>query len=118
MSFIASTDGTNIAHWRTGVGVPLLLVHGTTADHTRWTSVLPDLENEFTVYTVDRRGRGESGDTTPYAIEREIEDIASVIGSIEGPVNILGHSYGANWKCCDPCQRGRQELRLRLRYRG
>jgi pimeloyl-ACP methyl ester carboxylesterase len=47
------------------------------------------------VYAIDRRGRGESGDTLPYAIEREFEDIAAVIDSIPEPVNILGHSYGA-----------------------
>jgi pimeloyl-ACP methyl ester carboxylesterase len=47
------------------------------------------------VYTVDRRGRGESGDTEPYAIEREYEDIAAVIDSIDNPVHVLGHSYGA-----------------------
>ena len=47
------------------------------------------------MYAVDRRGRGESGDTSPYAIQREFEDIAAVINSISEPVNVLGHSYGA-----------------------
>lgn len=95
MTKIQSKDGTLIACWRSGSGQPLLLVHGTTADHSRWPSVLPAFEEEFTVYAIDRRGRGESGDTAPYAIEREFEDIAAVIDSIDEPVNVLGHSYGA-----------------------
>jgi pimeloyl-ACP methyl ester carboxylesterase len=56
------------------------------------------LERHFTVYAVDRRGRGGSGDATAYAIEREYQDIAAVVDSIRGPVNLLGHSYGA--LCC------------------
>jgi pimeloyl-ACP methyl ester carboxylesterase len=93
-----SNDGTRIACWQTGTGPPLLLVHGTAADHTRWPSVLPPFEQQFTVYAIDRRGRGESGDTEPYALQRESEDIASLINSIHEPVNVLGHSYGA--LCC------------------
>lgn len=46
---VASRDGTPIAYWRSGVGTPLLLVHGTTADHTRWARVVPVLEDAFTV---------------------------------------------------------------------
>ena len=98
MITIQSRDGTPIACRKSGSGPPLLLVHGTTADHTRWTSVAPAFEDKFTVFAVDRRGRGESGDTDPYAIQREFEDVAAVIDSITGPVNVLGHSYGAI--CC------------------
>ena len=72
-----------------------MLVHGTSADHSRWAPVLPAFEERFTVYTVDRRGRGESGDSEDYSIEREFEDVAAVVDSIEAPVNLLGHSYGA-----------------------
>jgi pimeloyl-ACP methyl ester carboxylesterase len=53
------------------------------------------LEQRFTVYAVDRRGRGQSGDSPVYSIEREYEDIAAVVESIREPVNLLGHSYGA-----------------------
>jgi pimeloyl-ACP methyl ester carboxylesterase len=91
-------DGTPIAYRCSGAGPPLLLVHGTTADHTRWPSVLPEFEKYFTVYVIDRRGRGESGDSDTYSIKLESEDIATVINSIDEPVNILGHSYGA--LCC------------------
>ncbi len=70
-------------------------MHGTTADRTRWSPVLPALEERFSVYAVDRRGRGASGDGTAYAIERECEDVAAVVDAIGGPVELLGHSYGA-----------------------
>jgi pimeloyl-ACP methyl ester carboxylesterase len=92
---ITSKDGTQIAYRRSGEGPPLVLVHGAAADHGRWRPVLPALEEHFTVYAVDRRGRGGSGDAAGYAIEREFEDVASVVASIRQPVNLLGHSYGA-----------------------
>jgi len=92
---VTSKDGTLIACWRSGHGPPLVLVHGTSADHTRWKPVLPALEEHFSVYAVDRRGRGASGDSDKYAMEREFEDIAAVVDSLEVPVNLLGHSYGA-----------------------
>jgi pimeloyl-ACP methyl ester carboxylesterase len=90
-----TSDGTHIAYARTGEGPPLVLVHGTAADHTRWAPILPRLEEHFTVYAVDRRGRGKSGDAASYAIEREFEDVAAVVDSIGQPAYVLGHSYGA-----------------------
>jgi pimeloyl-ACP methyl ester carboxylesterase len=95
MEKVKSKDGTQIAYERSGKGPPLVLVHGTTADHTRWARVLPTLERHFSVYAVDRRGRGGSGDAPTYSIEREYEDVAAVVDSIREPVNLLGHSYGA-----------------------
>lgn len=92
---VKSKDGTLIAYERSGSGPALVLVHGTSADHTRWASVLLMLEQKFTVYAVDRRGRGQSGDSATYSLEREYEDIAAVVSSILEPVNLLGHSYGA-----------------------
>ena len=92
---ITSKDGTPIAYRHSGEGPPLVLVHGAAADHGRWSPVLPALEECFTVYTIDRRGRGGSGDADGYTMEREAEDIASVVDSIGEPVNLLGHSYGA-----------------------
>jgi pimeloyl-ACP methyl ester carboxylesterase len=90
-----SKDGTPIAYWRSGEGPPLVLVHGTAADHGRWSPVLPAFEERCTVYAVDRRGRGGSGDSDDYAIEREVEDMAAVVDSLGEPANLLGHSYGA-----------------------
>jgi pimeloyl-ACP methyl ester carboxylesterase len=70
------------------------LVHGAPADHTRWAPVLPAFEQRFTVYAIDRRGRGGSGDSDDYTIEREFEDVAAVADSLGEPANLLGHSYG------------------------
>lgn len=95
MESIISADGTRIAFERTGSGPPLVLVHGTSADHTRWEPIRPELAEHFTVYALDRRGRGESGDAPEYALEREFEDVAAVVESIDAPVVLLGHSYGA-----------------------
>src|SRR5918997_4994782 len=92
---VTSADGTPIACWRSGGGPPLVLVHGTAADHGRWSPVLPAFEERFAVCAVDRRGRGGSGDAEGYAIEREFEDVAAVVDSLEEPVNLVGHSYGA-----------------------
>jgi pimeloyl-ACP methyl ester carboxylesterase len=90
-----SPDGTVIAFWSAGSGPPLLLVHGTTADHGRWSRIWPALASDFTVYAMDRRGRGGSGDAADYSLAREGEDVAAVVESIEDTVNLLGHSYGA-----------------------
>jgi pimeloyl-ACP methyl ester carboxylesterase len=94
MKKVISTDGTLIAYYRSGSGSPLVLVHGTgAADPTAWRA-FPILEKRFSLITIDRRGRGESGDSTSYAIEREFEDIAAVVDAIGEPVDLLGHSFG------------------------
>lgn len=90
-----SKDGTVIGFWQRGAGPPLLLVHGTTADHSRWASVSPALEQQFTVIAMDRRGRGGSGDASDYDIMREAEDVAAVVEAMGVPLAVLGHSYGA-----------------------
>jgi len=90
-----SVDGTQIAYERSGTGSPLVLVHGSTTERSQWSHLIPKLNQYFTVYAIDRRGRGQSGDTQPYSITREFEDIAALIDSIPGRVNLLGHSYGA-----------------------
>jgi pimeloyl-ACP methyl ester carboxylesterase len=94
MEKILSNDGTPIAYQQSGTGAPLVLVHGTLSSHGGWAGVLPALEQTFTVYSMDRRGRGDSGDASHYAIEREFEDIAALVNSIGEGVNLLGHSYG------------------------
>lgn len=97
---VASADGTAIAVWRTGSGPPLVLVHGTTADHTRWSRLLPRLESAFSIHALDRRGRGGSGDARAHAVAREAEDVAAVVAAAarSGRAALLGHSYGAI--CC------------------
>lgn len=94
MEKVISKDGTEIAYIKRGSGPPLILVHGTTADHSRWLPIIPYFEQHYTVYAVDRRGRGGSGDSPEYSVMKEAEDIAAVAHSIEEPVSILGHSYG------------------------
>jgi pimeloyl-ACP methyl ester carboxylesterase len=96
MEKVTSQDGTSIAYYRSGTGMPLVLVPGTGGSNPAvgWTAVVPALEKHFSIYSVDRRSRGESGDGSTYAIEREIEDIAAVVDSIGEPVNLLGHSFG------------------------
>lgn len=95
LEIVASKDGTRVASWVSGDGPPLLMVHGTTADHTSWRFVVSALQEHFTVYAMDRRGRGDSGDAIPYSIGQEYEDVAAIVDSIGYPVNVLGHSYGA-----------------------
>lgn len=89
-----SKDGTRIGWARSGEGPSLVLVHGTTADRTRWAPVLPALDERFSVYGVDRRGRGASGGAASYSVEREYEDIAAVVDAIERPVNLPGLLWG------------------------
>jgi pimeloyl-ACP methyl ester carboxylesterase len=95
---IASADRTPIALFASGDGPPLLLVHGAAADHTTFRVIGPRLATSFTVQAMDRRGRGSSGDTAPYSIQREFEDIAAVAEALAAeagtPVAVLGHSYG------------------------
>lgn len=96
METVISPDGTSIAYHHSGTGPPFILGSGSgAANPVAWTAVIPKLEENFTVYAVDRRGHGESGDGHIYAIEREFEDIAAVVDSIGGPTNLLGHSFRA-----------------------
>ncbi len=93
-----SRDGTWIAWFTSGDGPPLLLIHGSAGDHSRWDTLRPHLEPHFTVHAMDRRGRGASGDGPEYAIEREHEDVAAVIDAIAEehgqPVDVYAHSHG------------------------
>jgi pimeloyl-ACP methyl ester carboxylesterase len=96
VTHVTSSDGTRIAYERTGSGTPLVLVHGTSVEHFTFRFVEPLLSDSFTLYAVDRRGRGESGDSAKgYAIEQEFADIASLVDSLEEPADLFGHSYGA-----------------------
>ena len=95
---VASPDGTEVAVFSTGQGPPLILVHGASADHTTFRVVGPLFARRFTVHAIDRRGRGASGDTDPYAVEREFEDVAVVAEAVATDagesVAVIGHSFG------------------------
>jgi len=96
MEKVTSPDGAPIAFHRRGSGPPLILVAGSgAANPVAWSVVVPALAARFTVYAVDRRGRGESGDSPAYALEREAEDIAAVAAATGEPASLLGHSFGA-----------------------
>ncbi|HEU5369699.1 MAG TPA: alpha/beta hydrolase [Ktedonobacterales bacterium] len=72
-----------------------MLVHGTAEDQARWASILRPLAEHFTVYAIDRRGRGQSGDAAAYSLRAEAADLVAVAEAIGGPVHLLTHSYGA-----------------------
>ncbi len=98
MSSTISRDGTRIAFDRFGNGPPVILIHpayGYRAFDPAMAELAKQLSHHYTVFTYDRRGRGESGDTQPYAIEREIEDIASLISEAGGSPFVYGMSSGA-----------------------
>ena len=93
---MTSPDGTVLGAAVDGAGPPLVLVHGSTADHTRWAPLVPLLRNEFSCVQLDRRGRGMSSrEGDAYAIEREGEDILAVLAAVAEPAMLFGHSYGA-----------------------
>lgn len=92
---VTSRDGTTIAYDRYGEGPALVFVDGATAVRAYDESLATTLAPHFAVYAYDRRGRGDSGDTPPYAVEREIEDLDAVIQATGGSAFVLGHSSGA-----------------------
>jgi pimeloyl-ACP methyl ester carboxylesterase len=92
--FVTSKDGTRIAYDRIGNGPPLVLVAGAVMNRAFPNPLGSLLAPDFTVFNYDRRGRNESGDTQPYAVEREIEDLEAVINE-SGPAFVLGMSSGA-----------------------
>jgi pimeloyl-ACP methyl ester carboxylesterase len=90
----SSADGTPIAFDRIGSGPALLLVGGAFNDRQSPSELAERLADGFIVYTYDRRGRGDSGFTEPYAVEREIEDLQAVIEAADGTAHLFGHSSG------------------------
>ena len=97
MQVVTSKDGTTIAYDKQGEGPAVILVAGALCARLSWSG--PQLSNllapHFTVYNYDRRGRGDSGDTKPYAVAREVEDIEALIDEAGGSAYLYGHSSGA-----------------------
>ncbi len=93
---VKSQDGTEIAYDRLGDGPALVLVGAAWNDRMSAAPLAQLLADEFSVYTYDRRGRGDSGDTQPYAVEREIEDLTAVIEAAGGSTYAFGVSSGAS----------------------
>jgi len=101
VSKLTSSDGTSIAYNRRGSGPAVILVGGGLVDPATGRAgraenapLAAELAGHFTVYNYDRRGRAESGDTLPYAVEREIEDIEALIGDAGGSAHLYGLSSG------------------------
>ncbi len=95
MDSVTSEDGTSIAYDRSGEGPAVVLVSGGSVDRSSNAPVAALLSDGFTVFNYDRRGRGPSGDTPPYAVEREVEDLDAVIGAAGGAASVYGTSSGA-----------------------
>jgi pimeloyl-ACP methyl ester carboxylesterase len=94
MAMTFSKDGTKIGYDKTGQGPALLIVAGAFQDRIAMSAYAEPLSKHFTVYNYDRRGRGESGDTQPYTVEREIEDIDALIQEAGGSAFVFGGSSG------------------------
>lgn len=94
MQKTTSKDGTQIAFAKIGRGPSLLIIGGALTDHQFYAPLADAMASHFTVYTLDRRGRGLSEDTKPYAPEREVEDVAAVMALSGGPTFLYGHSAG------------------------
>jgi pimeloyl-ACP methyl ester carboxylesterase len=95
MNQVTSKDGTTIAFDQLGNGPAVILVSGGSVDRSSNVGLATLLAEHFTVFNYDRRGRGPSGDTLPYAVEREIEDIAAVADAAGGSAYLFGSSSGA-----------------------
>jgi pimeloyl-ACP methyl ester carboxylesterase len=95
MPHVTSSDGTTIAYDQFGEGPPLILVDGALCVRGSKAELAAQLAPHYTVYIYDRRGRGDSGDTQPYAVAREVEDLEALMEQAGGSAALYGHSSGA-----------------------
>lgn len=95
MEQIQSKDGTTIAFDQLGSGPTIVLVAGAATDRALNGRIAEALAGSFTVLNYDRRGRGDSDDTPPYAVAREIDDLAAVLDAAGGSAHVIGFSSGA-----------------------
>jgi pimeloyl-ACP methyl ester carboxylesterase len=96
MKTVTSADGTRIAFDRFGDGPPIIMAAGAFNDRSTTEPLSRALGAHTTALNYDRRGRGDSGDTAPYSVQREIEDIAALISEAGAPAAVFGYSSGAN----------------------
>lgn len=94
---VVSTDGTRIGLLTAGQGPRLLLVHGGMGCIESWAPLWGKLTSQWQVTAMDRRGRQSSGDTAPYSLVKEYQDVAAAVASLAGAgtVDVFGHSFGA-----------------------
>src|SRR6266511_5482141 len=95
MDKVISADGTEIAYERVGSGPTVVLVGGAFCDHNATAELADALAGDFTAVSYDRRGRGESGDTQPYDVRREVEDITALVTACGSRAYLHGISSGA-----------------------
>ena len=95
MDKVISKDGTAIAFDRSGQGPAVIVVNGALSTRVAVPPLRALLAQDFSVFAYDRRGRGDSGDTAPYAVEREVEDLEALITEAGGSAFVFGHSSGA-----------------------
>ena len=97
---LTASDGVPLAVWVDGSGPPLVLVHGSLQDHSANRTLVDELIGDFTTCSIDRRGFGASGDASSWSLDRDVEDLATVVDHIATemgePVSVWGHSFGAN----------------------
>jgi alpha-beta hydrolase superfamily lysophospholipase len=105
MPQVTSKDGTTIVYDRIGRGPAVIIVGGILGDRSQQAGLAQLLAEHFMVYNFDRRGRGESGDTPPYAVEREVEDIAAILDAAGGAAFVYGTS-GCAALCLEVAARG------------
>ncbi len=91
---MTSPDGVRIACEVEGTGTPLVMVHGAGSGRWSFDLVRPHLQDSFEVWSVDRRGRGDSDDADSYSIEREFDDVVAVVRAAGEGALLFGHSYG------------------------
>jgi pimeloyl-ACP methyl ester carboxylesterase len=115
MTTVPSQDGTRVAFEKSGEGPPIILIDGALCYRGYGPSrpLAAQLSRRFTVFTYDRRGRGDSGDSPPYAVEREVEDIEALVEEAGGSVHLCGFSSGAAL-ALEAAQRGAGVDRLAL----
>lgn len=92
---VTSADGTTIAYDKFGTGQPVIVIGGALCTRQTLNPLAVQLAQDFTVISYDRRGRGDSGDTAPYSVEREVEDLGALITQVGGVAAVYGHSSGA-----------------------
>lgn len=93
---VQSADRTTIAYEKTGTGPALIVIGGAFNTRQSPADLVPLLATHFSVYAYDRRGRGDSTDTPPFAIEREVEDLAALVDAVGGSAMVYGHSSGGS----------------------
>jgi hypothetical protein len=93
-SYVPSVDGTQIAFDRLGRGPPVIVVSGIFCARQTTQELTEQLAQQFSGINYDRRGRGQSGDTVPYSVEREVEDLGALITEAGGTASVYGHLFG------------------------